>query len=322
MWSLAAGSHIPDGYTSNAPSTSNVDLYRAIVHQMQAGMGYYGAVAIEQPARHFPVSPVMAVREPTLAWLSALGGTGVMYAALVALGILAAGAMVWRLGQVADGRPSWVVACVLMGGSVGLILAAKNSQMHEFWSAFLMILSVCLRTDKRFAASVLLALAAVLFRELCLPYLLVMGVMALLDHRRREAVAWTAAVLAFFGFYSWHAHEVATQLKGVGQASKGWMDLPGWPFTVDAIWFSTVLRPIPWIAACVLVLLALIGWSSRTGGFGTRVTALLLTYAVVFGIIARHDNVYWGLLLGALFVPGIAFAPRALVSLGRPVASR
>lgn len=317
VWGLAAGSGIPSDYTTNDPETSDVKLYEAIVDRMQDGANYYTAVGIEQPARGFPVSPAMAVREPTLAWVSSLVGLGPMYALLVALGALVVLVMVWRIGQLAGGRPAWLSGCLLMGGSVVVILGAQESQMHEFWAAFLLMLSIAVRSDRHWMGSVVLGLLAAMIRELCIPYLVVMGFLALREHRRREAVGWFTASGLFAAFYTWHAHEVSTRLSGAGEASKGWADIAGWPFTVDAISFASILQPLPHGFAAVLVPLALLGWASRTGALATRVTVVLATFAVAFGIAARHDNAYWGLLLAALFIVGLAFAPSALVDLAR-----
>jgi hypothetical protein len=317
VWGLAAGSGIPSDYTTNDPATSDVKLYEAIVDRMQDGASYYTAVGIEQPARGFPVSPAMAVREPTLAWVSSWVGLGPMYALLVALGALVVLVMVWRIGQLAGGRAAWLGGCLLMGGSVVVILGAQESQMHEFWAAFLLMLSIAVRSDRHWMGSVVLGLLAAMVRELCIPYLVVMGVLALREQRRREAVGWFGASGLFAAFYAWHAHEVSTRLSGAGEASKGWADIAGWPFTVDAISFASILQPLPYGIAAVLVPLALLGWASRTGSLATRVTAVLATFAVAFGIAARHDNAYWGLLLAALFIVGLAFAPSALVDLVR-----
>jgi hypothetical protein len=69
--------------------------------------------------------------------------------------------------------------------------------------------------------------------------------------------------------------------------------------------------------AAVLVPLALLGWASRTGSLATRVTVVLATFAGAFGIAARNDNAYWGLLVAALFVIGLAFVPSAVADLIR-----
>lgn len=317
VWGLAAGSGIPPDYASNDPEASNVKLHHAIVDRMQDGADYYTAVGIEQPARGFPVSPAMAVREPTLAWVSAWVGTGPMYALLLALGAVVVLVMVWRIGQLAGGKPGWLSGCLLLAGSVVVILGAQESQMHEFWAAFLLMLSIAVRSERHWVGSVILGLLAAMIRELCIPYLVVMGFLAVREGHRREAVGWFSASGLFAAFYGWHAHEVSTRLSGAGEASKGWADIAGWPFTVDAISFASILQPLPYGIAAVLVPLALLGWASRTGSLATRVTAVLATFAVAFGIAARHDNAYWGLLLAALFIVGLAFAPSALVDLVR-----
>ncbi|MDX6276559.1 MAG: hypothetical protein QOJ72_687, partial [Nocardioidaceae bacterium] len=90
--------------------------------------------------------------------------------------------------------------------------------------------------------------------------------------------------------------------------------LGGWPFVVDAVRASSVLALLPFWVAAVLVPVALLGWVSRTGPLFETVSAFLLVYSLVFCVVGRPDNAYWGAFLGILLVPGVAFGVGFLVS--------
>src|SRR3546814_2178754 len=71
---------------------------------------------------------------------------------------------------------------------------------HEGWAALLIALSLALYRKDLWWPSVVLALLALMIRELALPFLLLMGGLALLSLHRREVFAWSAGPL-FFPLY-------------------------------------------------------------------------------------------------------------------------
>src|SRR3546814_3515006 len=86
---------------------------------------------------------------------------------------------------------------------------------HEGWSALLIALSLALYRKDRWWPSVVLALLALLIRELALPFVLLMGGLALLSLNCRELFAWSAVTLICAIALWCHAHAVwsVTTLK-------------------------------------------------------------------------------------------------------------
>src|SRR3546814_161898 len=66
---------------------------------------------------------------------------------------------------------------------------------HEGWAALLIALSLALYRKDRWWPSVVLALLALMIRELALPFVLLMGGLALLSLNWREFFAWSAVTL-------------------------------------------------------------------------------------------------------------------------------
>jgi hypothetical protein len=92
--------------------------------------------------------------------------------------------------------------------------------------------------------------------------------------------------------------------------------LGGWLANVV---LSSNLRFLPhWLAGPLVMLgvLGFAGWRSRAGAFATL---LYLGYGLLFMVIGRDDNFYWGAIVAPAMFVGLAFAPSALAGLVRAV---
>ena len=294
-------------------------LYRAIEGRVANGENYYRAAAVEQRRRRYPLRPFPAVRPPTLAVLAALsGGPAVMIVVLRLLSLLAGGAFLWRVAG--EGESALVL------GSVGLLLAATLTGFaqpqliwwHEWWAGLLVMLALAGWRPGRWWFSLGIALLAAMVRELAFPFIVVMALMALAERRRREALAWGLAGVGALALLAAHALAVSAVVSPADPASPGWAAAGGWRFLLGAARDGTLLVLLPVPVAAVLVPLALFGWASRRGPWSLRVAGLLGVWVVAFLLIGRPDNGYWGLLLGPLLTPGLAFAIPALRDLVRP----
>ena len=72
------------------------------------------------------------------------------------------------------------------------------------------------------------AALALAIRELALPYILLMGALALCGRSWREAAAWAGVVLLFGFGLAWHAHEVAKVVLPSDPGSPGWTSFGGY----------------------------------------------------------------------------------------------
>jgi hypothetical protein len=300
-------------------------LYRAITQQIAAGAGYYRAAAAAQRAAGYPLRPFITVRPPTLAVVTAAVGMPVMRAVLVAAVLLAV--LVWwqRLRTITDPATLQAVIGTLIIGSglVAFISAAELVVSHEVWAATLLALSWALHRPGTalscWLPSVLLATAAVLIRELALPFLLLMTAFAVWQRQWPQVGAWLAGIACFAVALALHAQAVAAVAVAADLASPGWANFSGWPFFVLAMHGATPLRMLPeWTSPLLvpLVMLGWVGWRQPTGLFGAL---LFAGYAVLFMALGRPDNWYWGLLIAPLFGLGLMGLPQAMADLAAAI---
>jgi hypothetical protein len=304
-------------HPSRGPSHGDAALYRAIDARMQAGEGYYRATADEHRLRRYPLRPFVTVRLPTLAWITtSLGATGTLI--LLRLLVLATiAATVFRLRAALPSRPLWGAACALAAACIVPLAEPALAVWHEAWAGLLIALSLACRSERRWWPSVLLGLAAVLFREIALPYLFLMGALALIERRRRETIGWAVAILAFGVALAGHAAAVNKVTTFADLASPGWSSFGGWPFALTVARDCSILRALPARCAALLVPLALLGWAAWRDGYALRAALTFVAWLGAFTLIGRPDNFYWGLLMAPLLPVGLILALPALADLGR-----
>lgn len=318
MWALIEGSGIPREIVELEPGAERSDesLYQRTADRVADGDGYYGAAVAEQSAAGYPVSPPPTLRLPTTTWLVA--GLGPLAPWLLRVLIVASAAVAMiRLERLAPTRIEWVAATLTFAATVGVLAHPRAVLLAEAWAMCLLALGVLLWRRGRPLPSILLVLVATCFRELVAAALVVMALCAW-RRDRREAAAWVAATTAFLLVYAAHWVAAARAARGVDAvATPGWLWLGGWPQVIDTVQFSSILRPLPFEVAVVVVPLALLGWCVVRGDLPRHVLAISVVYMTVFMVAGRPDTAYWGRLYAALLLPGLAFAPRAIALLIR-----
>lgn len=315
LWGLLTGSRVPETARSDDPDRTDAGLYGAIIDRMNDGAGYYSAVAIEQPARGYPTSPSMNIREPTLAWAVSLVGEPAMVAVLWALTIAALGLSIWVYGQTEQSRMSWIGACAASAAAIGIFAAPGGVNVHEVWLSLLICLGFLARGVGWSHVSMVLLLVASLVRELVAPVLLVLVAVSWTSGRKKEAAGWLGCLGLFAIFYVVHLVRVGETVTGPSLESPSWVALGGWPFMVDAVRSSSIFTVFPFWVAAVLVPIGLLGWVSRKGHLFNAVSAYLLAYAALFCVVGRSNNGYWGTFIGILILPGVVFGLGALRTL-------
>jgi hypothetical protein len=278
---------------------------------MNDGESYYQAVAIEQPRRGFPISPAMNVREPTLAWVTSVVGEPAMIAVMCLLALAALGLSIWVYGQT-ERRTSWFAAAAMSAAAIGIFAVPDGVNVHEVWLSLLICLGLLTRGVGWTRSAMVLLLAAALIRELVAPIMLVMAAVSLASGRRKEAVGWAGCVALFSLFYAVHLWRVHEMVNGPSLESPSWVALGGWPFVVDAVRASSILTVFPFWVAAVAVPLGILGWVSRKGHLFDAVAAFLLCYSILFCIVGRANNGYWGTFIGIMILPGVVFGVGAL----------
>lgn len=299
-------------------------LYRLVNRRIRAGENYYSAAITEQRAHGYPVSPGFTVRLPTLAFAALVLGDRGMIALQVVLFAAMMVAMFRRLQQEPGGADRAPMAVGLLMAGIGSGLAAQFNVLHEIWAVQLLALSLALYrpagAPSRWLAAWMVAALALAVRELVLPYVLLMGWLALRGRHWREAAAWLGLAAAFGLALAVHLQLAETWIRPGDPVSNSWLAVRGMAGLLYKIDNSTFLNLLPLWLAGPLVVLALFGWA----GWDTRLgrTGFLVAggYALGFMLFGRDNNFYWGLLLAPLLFMGAAFAPGALRSLWRSAA--
>lgn len=323
-WALVAGSTIPPQLGDLDPQAVRSDetLYETIAERVRDGDSYYTAAVEEQRSAGYPTSPAMTIRPPATTWVVAYLGPAAPWV-LRSLVLLAAVATMLRLEHVAPTRAEWFAGSLLAAASLGVFAHPRAVVLAEAWCACLLVLSLALHGLGRRRWAVVVGLAAVLFRELAVPYLVVMAVLAW-RRDRREAAGWLMATGVFVLAYAAHVVAATEAASGASAiSSPSWLAFGGWPYVVDTFGFASVLRPLPFGVWVVLLALSLWGWAARLeDDHARRVLAVCAVFLAIFLVAGRPDTAYWGRLYVAWLLPGLAFAPRAVALALRPRVER
>jgi hypothetical protein len=224
------------------------------------------------------------------------------------------------------GAPGAAVAGLALASGVVAAFTPNGYLMHECWAGLLIALALALHPGDpgggrgrplRLAASLAAGLAAGLVRELALPFLGVMALMALVERRPREALLWLGAIGLCLAALAAHALAV---LRHTLPADPGlsWVRLGGWGFVLAADRWNALLALKPWLPA-VMVPAALAGALAWAGPVGRRLGLILFGYVAGFLVVGRPEDVYWGLMIAPLLPLGWAGAVAAGVSLLAPI---
>ncbi len=304
---------------AQAPQSINVPLYSGIIARVRAGQPYETAAVAAQRAGGFPLRPFVTVRPPALALImSRLPDLATANLLMRLLAIAVAAAWTVRLWPAGRGR-LWLAWTPLMVFT-GVAWAIPNLSFelfHECWAGLLIALSLALRTDRRFVAAVVVGLLAAVIRELAMPYLLVMALLALAERRRGEALAFTAALGVSLAALGLHAAAVMSLTNPHDLASPGWVKLGGWPFVMATAQWNLLAILLGGWGAAATVPLALIGAAGWKNALGLRLTALLGGYILGFTVIGQPHDFGWGFVVAPLIGVGLALSPLALGDLWR-----
>lgn len=312
------------GDTANEPKRPRDDdlaLYDRAIVRVANGENYYDFIVDEHRRANYPVTPGLAVRLPTLAYLDAwLGVPGQIAAAVVLL--LAVLAAWWRrLGEEPGGarRRTLAMSLLFVGASLGL--NRYFFTLHELWSGMLLALAFGLHRAGpasgrgRWYAAFAVAALALAIREHALPFVLLMAVMAFWQRDWKQGAAWTALAVVFLAMLAWHLQIIAAQVLPSDRASDPWLAMRGLSGWLSNVVLSSNLRFLPhWLAGPAIILM-IAGWASWKSPAGLFGTLLYLGYGLAFMIAGRPDNFYWGAMIAPAMFIGLAFVPRAIASL-------
>jgi len=298
---------------------ADLQLYDDVIARLKHGEGYYAVIAQEHRRHRFPLHPGFAVRLPTLAVIEAAlpGAALAPLSVLLTLAVLLAW---WRkLGADPAAAPlrSLAMAALMVGATIGM--TRYFFVLHELWAGQLLALSFGLHRPERgrWLGAWLAAALALAIREHALPFVLLMGAMALAQRRWREGAAWAALALAFVTAMAIHLHLVSQMVLPSDPPSASWITLRGLTGWLSMLVLSSNLRLLPHALGAVLVVASLLGWSGWKSAAGLFGLLLQAGYGLAFMIAGRGDNYYWGMVVAPTLLIGLAFLPRTLGDLGQ-----
>lgn len=306
LYGLAVCRPIPN-LQGNQANGEDLKCYQAIVAKIQAGGSYYSAAGYELRRMGYATASIFNWRLPLLAWF--LGRLPSLKTGQAIVFLLAAGTLfLWlKVFQHSKYTSAQIVfGGLLLTGPLIYSVIPGPFLMHEFWAGTLIALSLALYAHGWGCTSLLPGLAALFLRELALPFVIVMTILALIEGKRREALLWLVGITIFGMELFIHWSIVSKLITESDKAMNGgWIAFGGWPFVLNAAQMHPFLILAPaWLAAIVLPisLLGLIG--QRTPG-GIRIACTVGVYILAYAIVGRSFNTYWGLMFAFIMPIGL-----------------
>lgn len=331
-WNLGKLPHpeIPSGVAGNQSTTAaDLQLYREVIAEVRGGGNYYAVAREKLPQFGFPIASPFNWRLPTYAWvLSRLPSNFWIQAVLLAL---AAAGMVLSFvaARKQSGTGIALLTTLLLFGVVRWTFDGEAYLAQEVWASVLMLISVSAhalgrsqetkRTSVPFLVlSITAGTAALLFRELALPYCLIAYTLSIASRRWLEAAGWGTGLVAFGLLLGWHIGQVQGQLAGVAAGSAGisqWLRFGGLDFVLLTTRMNSLLFAAPAALLWLYLLAALVGLARRSDATSRLCCLSALAYLLAFAVVGRPENFYWGLLAAPFFPWGVAQTPQAIVAL-------
>jgi hypothetical protein len=309
----------PEPVTPSSGGT-DIDLYDRLIKRVHNGEPYYAVAADELPKGGYPTRSALNWRLPTYAWFfAALPWIRIGQALLIGLSIWTLYLSVRFCRRETGGMPA-IAAFVWLIGALTWCVDGKSFLTQEVWAGMLVQLSVVSLGDGHRVRGVIAGVAALLIRELALPYVVLCFTMALWQRRWREALGWLIG-LALYGAFTWYhvLHVRAHMPAEEPNYPSEWLAWGGMEFVLKTVRMNQLLiLAHPAIRACYLpfAFLGLIGWRGETG---LRILFTCLGYSMAFLALGQPFNDYWGILLAPVMAMGGALAPWAIRDLYRQI---
>jgi len=311
---------IQDAGDSSLKNT-DLKLYRRIVERIHTGESYYTAAEDELRKRGYTTHSPFNWRLPSLAWL--LGYLPDVNIGRILVVMLASiNLLVWMtvFRQYQYSLVQVTLGSFTMAGPLIYSLLPDPFLGHEHWAGTLIALSLAAYGRGWRALSLISGLCALFLRELSLPFVCVMMVIAYLERRRWESIVWLLGIIVFVGALMFHWSIVTHSFTERNTALGGeWIVFGGWQFVLGtAQMYPWLLIAPPWVTAITLPL-ALLGLARWYGQLGSRVAATVGIYILAFSMIGLPYNKYWGSMYVHLMPLGFLFTNYALRDLWQPI---
>jgi hypothetical protein len=308
IWSLFALYWPRTGTPTVAPQEGGKDLeaYRRIVARVHSGEDYYDAAGAELREGGYATSSVFNWRPPLYAWLLAAFPQPEWGQGLLVLLVLGTLALAYTAERTDGGVGRALLLLVLMAGAFLWSIDGDAFFAQELWAGVLITASVCAFAAGQRTIGVVAGLAALLMRELALPYVVVAVGLAIAEKRWREVAAWCVGLLGWALFFAWHAWQVHQHLTPFEYAeADGWIQFGGPAFVVHTSQMNLWLFKLPAWVGLIFLLAALWGLAHWRSPTATRIGLTVVAYLAAFLVVGKPCNGYWGLLYVGLLPFGL-----------------
>jgi hypothetical protein len=295
-------------------------LYQTVVEQIQTGKSYYSVVGHELRRIGYPTRSVFNWRLPALAWfLGQLPSvrTGQTLGFILSMTTLLIWLIVLHQSQYAIWQ--FFLGGLFLSGPIIYSLFPGTFLLHEFWAGTLIAISLAAHANGWRYISIVSGLMALFLRELTLPFVCIMMVLAYAEGQRREALIWLIGLLIFGGELLFHWTIVSRLITENDKALQGgWIVFGGWPFVLNTAQMHPFFLTFPpWVIAIILPL-ALLGFAVRLDASGMRVAFTIGIYVLAFLIVGRPNDIAWGLMYAFIMPLGLLHVPYAIGKLWQP----
>ena len=316
LLAILALAYVARGYSTpvGAASADQGDLamYGRIVDHMRDGQDYYTAAHAELLHGAYGTRSVFNWRLPALPWLASLLPSLVWAGALLRLAAFGGLLLAFRLlDRTADRATAFLVIPAL---ALNLVAAAAPGAavFTDVAAGVLILVSASAYGLKLPGLGFIAALLALFIRELAAPYVVICIFFAWRERRPAELWAWLVGLVAFGGYFAWHYLMVQAQL-GPGDIAypQGWVQFGGLGFVLSTAAFNGLLLVEPLWASAILLPLCLLGLVAWRDPAAWRVGVTVGAYLVLFTVVGKRFDDYWGALYTPLMMLGLPFVPAA-----------
>jgi hypothetical protein len=317
-WCLVQGEELPGLDLRDLRSgLSDSILYERVSNRVRSGENYYEAASVELKGRGYQHGSLFHWRMPIYAWI--FGGLRSQMLARVFLTVGAIVGLVMTstlIGRESGRVPGIMAAITLLVTYGAWFIQPEPAYFMELWSSVALLISLSFYSQGRSWWAILAGGLALGLRELALPYCTLWCAMAFMGGRRREVMVWFVVIAGFFIMLLCHYINVKkVSYNTFASNSFDWITFDGTHFILSCSRMAYPLMALPAWCTAVYLPMALLGLYSWRSQAARPFQISTIIYIIIFSIIGKQFNYYWGWIFAPWLAIGAAWSPFALCDL-------
>ena len=282
----------------------DVELFKAVVRQMENGQPYYEVFGSELRTRGYPARSVFNWRQPLVYRMLAFLPFNTSQFLLIAL------SLALFVEAVRTVKPN-VVGVLMVGGLVLLMALDDIRYFTESWAGACIGLSVLAYARGRAVTGAVCGLLALFVRELAAPYCILATLLAVRDRRWPEVRVWAVGAALYGVYYALHSWQAFQHMQpGDFTHVNSWLYWGGLPFLLKTWQWNGLLALAPsWVLALAVVAMVVAWWAPQ---MPLHLQISVLVYSALFFAVGQPFNSYWGLLTAPIMALWLAYSPQGL----------